>query len=102
VRDSRQYPSCITTPIRHPATSLDWRRLSPPLFFRLLPGGRDVAHQPVGDYATTVIKEVRWLIDQYRTNPDAQPPAGLHEGFFTGSFDYTAEDFHPTAAVEPG
>lgn len=40
VRDNRQYPSCVTTPTHHPATSLDWRRLSPSLFFRcLLPGG---------------------------------------------------------------
>jgi hypothetical protein len=61
-----------------------------------------LGYQPVGDYATTVIEEVRWLIDQYRMNPDAQLPAGLDEEFFTGSFDYTAEDFHPTAAAEPG
>jgi hypothetical protein len=61
-----------------------------------------LGYQPVGDYATTVIEEVRWLIDQDRMNPDAQRPAGLDEEFFTGSFDYTADDFHPTTATEPG
>ena len=61
-----------------------------------------LGYQPVGDYATTVIEEVRWLIDQYRMNPDAQLPAGLDEEFFTGSFDYAAEDFSLTAAAQRG
>jgi hypothetical protein len=39
-----------------------------------------------------VADEVRWLVHESRVDGFAQLPPGLNEEFFTGRFDYAAED----------
>jgi hypothetical protein len=63
--------------VRHP-----WHTLPP--FVLDMRAAAALGYQPLGDYATTIIEEARWLIDQYRTNPDTQLSAGLDKEFFTG------------------
>ena len=51
-----------------------------------------LGYQPVGDYATTVADSVQWLVEESRVDGDAQLPPGRDEAYFTGSFNYAAED----------
>jgi hypothetical protein len=53
----------------------------------------ELGYTPVGDYADTVADEVDWLVAESRSTHDGTAlPDGLDEEFFTGAFDYAAED----------
>ena len=47
---------------------------------------------PVGDYATTVVDEVNWLVSAARSGDSAHILPGLDDPFFAPMLDYTAED----------
>ena len=51
-----------------------------------------LGYRPVGDYATTVADSVHWLVAESRMDGEAQLPPGRDAAFFTGCFDYAAED----------
>lgn len=51
-----------------------------------------LGYSPVGDYATTVVEEVDWLVSMARNGDGAQLPPGLDGAYFTPMFDYAAED----------
>lgn len=51
-----------------------------------------LGYRPVGDYATTVADEVRWLVGVTRDGPDAELVPGPTDPFFARFLDYTAED----------
>jgi nucleoside-diphosphate-sugar epimerase len=57
-----------------------------------------IGYVPVGDYATTVIDEVDWLVQQVKAAGTSDGaggvglPAGLDAEFFDGYFDYPRED----------
>lgn len=57
-----------------------------------------IGYVPVGDYATTVIDEVDWLVAQVKATGigdfagGVRLPAGLDAEFFDGYFDYSRED----------
>ena len=71
---------------RHP-----WHKLPP--FVLDMGAAYALGYRPVGDYATTVAEEVRWLVQESRVvDGAAQLPPGLDGEFFTGRFDYAAED----------
>jgi hypothetical protein len=50
-----------------------------------------LGYQPVGDYATTVADEVRWLVERSHVGAAELPP-GCDEEYFSDRFDYAAED----------
>jgi nucleoside-diphosphate-sugar epimerase len=52
---------------------------------------RDLGYKPVGDYGTTVVQEVDWLVGASRSGPSGNPH-GLDTGFFAPMFDYGSED----------
>lgn len=77
--------------MRHPASvSYPWHRLLPMVLD--MGAAYALGYQPVGDYATTVADEVRRLVERSRVDGGAQLPPGLDEEYFTGRFDYAAED----------
>ncbi len=53
-----------------------------------------IGYVPVGDYATTVVDEVDWLVGEIRATGAGGVclPAGLDDEFFEGYFDYPRED----------
>jgi nucleoside-diphosphate-sugar epimerase len=51
-----------------------------------------LGYRPVGDYATTVAEEVRWLVRAAQTSGKTSPPAEVDDQQFAGCFDYAAED----------
>jgi len=67
-----------------------WHRLPP--FTLDMGAAHDLGYQPVGDYATTVVEEVHWLVEQCRADTAAKLPPELDERFFVDQFDYAAED----------
>jgi nucleoside-diphosphate-sugar epimerase len=70
---------------RHP-----WERAHP---FTLDMGAADaLGYIPVGDYATTVGQEVRWLVSTAVNADSVQLAPGLDVDFFSDLFDYPAED----------
>ncbi len=52
----------------------------------------ELGYVPVGDYATTVVAEIDWLLSKVTNERPARLPGGLDEEFFEGLFDYAAED----------
>ncbi len=54
----------------------------------------EIGYAPVGDYATTVVDEVEWLVAEIRATGagGVHLPPGLDEEFFDGYFDYPRED----------
>jgi hypothetical protein len=54
----------------------------------------EIGYVPVGDYATTVVDEVEWLVREIGATGtgDVHLPPGLDEEFFDGYFDYPRED----------
>ncbi|UUV34706.1 NAD-dependent epimerase/dehydratase family protein [Amycolatopsis roodepoortensis] len=61
-----------------------WDRL-PGIRLDMSAAGR-LGYRPVGDYATTVIAELDWLVSSDRL------PAGFDHDYFAPMFDYAAED----------
>lgn len=56
-----------------------------------------LGYTPIGDYATTVVEEVDWLVSMARNGDGAQLPPGLDSAYFAPMFDYVAEDSHLAA-----
>jgi hypothetical protein len=67
-----------------------WHKIPP--FVLDMSAAYALGYRPVGDYATTVADEVRWLVDAARRGREARLPPGLDEELFAGRFDYAAED----------
>jgi nucleoside-diphosphate-sugar epimerase len=70
---------------RHP-----WHRLPP--FVLDMSAADALGYRPVGDYATTVAEEVRWLVRAAEASGQTSPPAEVDNQRFAGHFDYAAED----------
>ena len=69
---------------RHP-----WHRI-PPIVLDTS-AAEALGYQPVGDYATTVTDQIRWMIDEVARQPTWTPP-GIGTETTTTWFDYAAED----------
>lgn len=53
---------------------------------------RHLGYQPVGDYATTVIPELDWLVSKAEGGVGSTVLPGLNDPYFNTLFDYAAED----------
>jgi nucleoside-diphosphate-sugar epimerase len=51
-----------------------------------------LGYQPVGDYATTVARELDWLADRAEGGAGDKTLPGLTDPYFDALFDYAAED----------
>jgi nucleoside-diphosphate-sugar epimerase len=67
-----------------------WHRIPPVVLD--MSAAYALGYRPVGDYATTVAEEVRWLVRAAKTSGQASPPAEVDNEQFVGHFNYTAED----------
>jgi nucleoside-diphosphate-sugar epimerase len=70
---------------RHP-----WHRVPP--FVLDMSAADALGYRPVGDYATTVAEEVRWLVRAAKASGKTSPPAEVDNQRFAAHFDYAAED----------
>ncbi len=59
----------------------------------------DLGYVPVGDYASTVIDEVDWLVTAARSGDPAHVLPGADDPFFAPMLDYAAEDQYLAARV---
>jgi hypothetical protein len=61
----------------------------------------DLGYTPVGDYATTVIDEVEWLVATARSGGATASLPGLDDPFFGPMLDYAAEDLYLATRLRP-